>query len=456
MINSRPHLPRILFICRSYWPDSEADGKMLTSLCENLTGEFEIEVITGRPKHCQERFNPSTVGVVRRRGVTIQRVLNTRFPQSSRAGRLFNSITFLASAFLATLWRSPPPDLIVTQTDPFLIPLLGRFVHWRYKVPFIVSLLDVYPNSGIFQKETRKDWLTSWLRRRAIASCNHADKVIVPGDEIRLRCVENGMSESLLQVISPWASCKEICPLKDKNSFRNANHLEDRFVVMLSERLDQSRSWMTALEAATALRQEQKIVFVFTGDSLQNVELLRLVRERGLQNVHFAFDQIETFPGDAWSGADVLVLSNPVTARSSRLPGELPRILAAGTAILSLNSTGSEISRLVDREEIGVVCDPKPAHTLITRLTETIRRMASDIEPIRLQGSRARQLCLEQFSQTRQVERIKTLFIESLQSRRVPVLIKKVVKEKAVQQPLNTLNTVLSAMKHSGSRIGHR
>ena len=40
---------RVLFINRSYWPDAEATGQLLTELCEGLADQFEVEVLCGQP-----------------------------------------------------------------------------------------------------------------------------------------------------------------------------------------------------------------------------------------------------------------------------------------------------------------------------------------------------------------------------------------------------------------------
>ncbi len=39
----------VLFLNRSYWPDVEATGQLLTSLCEGLSQDFNVGVVAGRP-----------------------------------------------------------------------------------------------------------------------------------------------------------------------------------------------------------------------------------------------------------------------------------------------------------------------------------------------------------------------------------------------------------------------
>ena len=42
-------LKRILFLNRSFYPDVESTGQLLTELCEELENDFEIHVICGNP-----------------------------------------------------------------------------------------------------------------------------------------------------------------------------------------------------------------------------------------------------------------------------------------------------------------------------------------------------------------------------------------------------------------------
>ena len=41
--------PRVLLMNRSYWPDAEATGQLLTELCEDLTGSYHVTVVAGQP-----------------------------------------------------------------------------------------------------------------------------------------------------------------------------------------------------------------------------------------------------------------------------------------------------------------------------------------------------------------------------------------------------------------------
>ncbi len=116
--------PRVLFLNRSYWPDAEATGQLLTELCEDLAASFDVTVIAGQPNQ-----NPSGAGFRKsgwqdHGGVRIRRVWHTRFAKSFLPARLLNLVTYLFAALLAAVFV-PRPDVIVAETDPPLLCLVA-------------------------------------------------------------------------------------------------------------------------------------------------------------------------------------------------------------------------------------------------------------------------------------------------------------------------------------------
>ena len=89
---------RILFLNRSYWPDTEATGQLLTDLAEDLTGRFDVEVLAGSPNHVTgAEFRHADLQ--QHNGVTIHRTRHSRFSKASKLGKLANLISFTGSAW---------------------------------------------------------------------------------------------------------------------------------------------------------------------------------------------------------------------------------------------------------------------------------------------------------------------------------------------------------------------
>ena len=107
-----PTRPRILFLNRSYWPDSEATGQLLTDLCESLTDEFDVHVLAGQPNAAAaENWKDEPI----RNGVHIHRVSHTVMPKSNLLLKGVNFVSFAAACRRQVL-KVPQPDLVIFET----------------------------------------------------------------------------------------------------------------------------------------------------------------------------------------------------------------------------------------------------------------------------------------------------------------------------------------------------
>ena len=71
--------PRIVFLNRCFWPDSEATGQLLTDLCEQIADEFEVHVVCGQPNHPLPDAVFLQSGVEVRNRVTMHRLRHTTY-----------------------------------------------------------------------------------------------------------------------------------------------------------------------------------------------------------------------------------------------------------------------------------------------------------------------------------------------------------------------------------------
>src|SRR5262245_39205016 len=100
--------PRVLFLNRSYWPDAEATGQLLTELCEDLAGDFAPAVIAGRPNQNPAGVRCRAWGRDDRNGVSICRVPHVTFAKRSLCGRAVNMLSYLTGATAVSLFSARP------------------------------------------------------------------------------------------------------------------------------------------------------------------------------------------------------------------------------------------------------------------------------------------------------------------------------------------------------------
>ena len=78
--------PSVLILNRSYWPDAEATGQLLTELCEDLAAEFDLTVVAGQPNQNPAGLPYKWWGAERHQGVTIRRVPHLTLGKRSIVG----------------------------------------------------------------------------------------------------------------------------------------------------------------------------------------------------------------------------------------------------------------------------------------------------------------------------------------------------------------------------------
>src|SRR5678815_181188 len=98
---------RILVLNQYYWPGVEATAQLLTELCEALTEDLDVTVVTG-VLHGHEHEPRRLV----RNGVEIVRVQSTSFERSRLLARASNYATYLSYALLRGL-RGRRPDVVL-------------------------------------------------------------------------------------------------------------------------------------------------------------------------------------------------------------------------------------------------------------------------------------------------------------------------------------------------------
>lgn len=400
---------RVLFANRSYWPDTEATGQLLTELCEDLarTGEFEIHVLCGFPNHVSGNGSGPLPEREVRNGVTIHRAPHTQFSKRSIVGKLTNLTSFTLSAW----WRSrklPRPDVVITETDPFFLGLLGRRLQSRLGCRFVAYLQDIYPDIAVAVGKASEGVLVRRWRAALFGAYRKADRVVVLSDDMKKRCIEHGVSPDRLVIIPNWADTENIRPVIGENQFRTAQGLGDKLVVMYSGNQGLPHLLTPILGAAEQLRDRSDIEFLFVGEGVQRKNLEQAARDRGLSNVRFLSYQPKEFLSHSLGAGDIQIVSVKPDVISCLMPSKLYGILAAGSSVLAIAPSDCEMSRLVREQDVGEVCDLASGERLGSEIAAAILRMMDPNRRREIAG-RARALAEREFTRPLQVERFRTL-----------------------------------------------
>lgn len=370
----------VLFINRSYWPDAEATGQLLTELCEEIakTEDLRVSVICGQPNLNLEELEFQPSGTVVHNGVTIHRVRHSRFDKATFFGRITNFVTFL----IAATWKSmfcKRPDLIVVETDPPLLCLLGWFVSTLRRTKLVCYLQDVYPDIAIELRRLKNNWFTRLLRKCFLFVYRASDRVVVVGQDMRNWLINHMLQGDRVQIIENWVDTDLVHPIKEGNQFREAHNLNGKFVAMYSGNLGFTQRFEHVLQAAEELNEFDEIVFVFVGNGVKRSELIADVERRGLTNVMFVGYQPKNYLAHSLSAADLHFVLLDKRLTQFMLPSKIYSAFASGTPVLGIGArqspladkrTDSHIANMIDTNSAGFFVEEDSPGEIAERILE--------------------------------------------------------------------------------------
>ena len=365
---------KVIFLNRSFYPDITATAQLLTELCESLVKDFgyQVTVVAGRPRVKENNFVSAwPVGKIiaqeNFKGIEIIRVKNTVFSPKSFLGRISNYLSYFFLSFLA-FFRVKKPDLIVTLTDPPIIGLVGFFASRWFKVPFLISVKDVFPEAAL-GLDSRQNKLMVFLLNQINRFClRKADYLVALGKTMEKRLVQKGVKKENISIISEWADTSKIFPVSKRNAFSLANHLEDFFVVMYSGNLGASSGLETLIESARLLKDHQGILFVFIGEGIRKDALIKLANNYELKNIKFfPYQPLDTLVY-SFSSADVFIITLKKGLAGFSLPSKIYPILASGRPYVASVEEESEIAQITQEFNCGLISRPQDPQDLAEKI----------------------------------------------------------------------------------------
>lgn len=383
--------PRVLFLNRSYWPDGEATGQLLTELAEDLAERFDVTVIAGQPNSnpSKERFNYWQTES--RNDVTILRVPHSRFPKRWLPGRIVNFITFLALATIRGL-SCKRQDIVIVETDPFLLSVIGLALRIRHRAAFVVYLQDIHPDLGIAIGKLRETWITRLLRSILAASYRVAHHVVVLSEDMRRTVRSYGVRDEAVSCIPNWIDTQQVRPAPSDSRFF-AEVTENSFIVMYSGNLGVTQELGRLIETADLLRDRVDIQFMIVGNGSAEADLRKQVLDRRLKNITFLPFQPKSALSSSLSAADLHIVTVHPAALNYLMPSKLYGILAVGRPVLAAAPQNSELAQLILKNDLGFVVEPNDVDGMAAAIRSAIEQKVQ----LTAAGERARTLAVSYF-----------------------------------------------------------
>lgn len=342
-------------------------------------------------------------------GVTILRAYTYNALHKSFVHRVFAFFSFMISSFFTGLGVGHVD--VVWGTSPPIFQGVTAWALARLKgARFLFEVRDLWPDFaiavGVLKSPTlirMSFWLEKFLYR-------HADRVLVnsPGyvEHVRARGARQ------VELVPNGADPAMFDPQADGHSFRQANGLDDKFVVLYAGAHGMSNDLGVVLECASLLEDNPVIAFVFLGDGKEKPALQAQAAVMGLKNVLFLPSVPKNEMAEAMAGAQACIaILKPLEEYKTTYPNKVFDYMAAGRpVVLAIEGV---IREAVEEADCGVYPRPGDARDM----ANAIQFLEADRGHAATLGLHGRRYLEAHFSRERLAEQLGGIFEAMLEAK---------------------------------------
>jgi glycosyltransferase involved in cell wall biosynthesis len=372
---------RILFLTHYFHPEGNAPATRVYEMSRRWVKQgFEVNVVTGAPNVPSGVVYPGYRNRWRSRerieGIQTLRVWTYLAPNKGTVRRILNYLSFCATATLAGLF-APRPDLVIATSPQFFCGWAGVFVSRARRVPFLLEVRDLWPDSiaavGAMRSSRLLRWL-AWLERRMYAA---ATRIVTVGRGYQRELEARGVSAAKIAVVPNGVDRSQFDPATDGSVLRAKYAPNGEFLCSYVGTIGMGSGLSVVLRAAERLKQAGRhdVVWLLVGDGAVREDLEREARQRGLTRVVFTgrLPKAE-MPGVLAASDACLVHLARQPLFKTVMPSKIFEAAAmAKPIVLGVEGVAAEI---VQEAGAGICIEPENEEQLI----EAVQRLASDRE----------------------------------------------------------------------------
>ncbi|MFQ7742980.1 MAG: glycosyltransferase family 4 protein [Odoribacter splanchnicus] len=360
---------RILFLTDNFPPEVNAPASRTFAHCKYWVKQgHQVTVITCAPNFplgkVYEGYRNKLCQKEMIEGIRVIRVWSYIAANEGFVKRVLDYVSFSISSFCVGLFQKC--DVIVATSPQFFTALSGRALHFWKRVPWIMEVRDIWPESiktvGVMKDNAIIRYF-EWQERRCYRS---AAKVIVVTDTLKdvilhkvkknkVYVINNGVDKDLFQPMG-----KDVSLLKELQ-------LEGKCVIGyigthgLAHKLD------FVLQCAKELDGKSNYHFLFIGAGAEKKNLLRLKEDLKLSNVTMLDSVAKNKVGKYISILDVALIN---LKKSELFEKAIPSKIFENAVmqIPILLGVDGEARSIIEKYHAGVFFEPENKEDFVQKL----------------------------------------------------------------------------------------
>lgn len=384
----------ILFLSDNFPPEVNAPASRTFEHCrEWVKAGHEVTVIT-----CVPNFPKGTVFDGYRNklwqseeveGIRVIRVWSYITRNEGFAKRILDYVSYMVSASIAALFVRRV-DIIIGTSPQFFTICAAYFVATAKRLPWVLELRDIWPESIRAVGAVRESRLLDWLEKLELFLYRKASKIVAVTNAFKTNLIDRGIDGSKISVITNGVDVTRFSPMAKDRELEASLNLEGKFVAGYIGTHGLAHGLDTVIDAARLLNKRtdrDAFRILMIGDGASRAQLEARTASEALKNVLF----VDSVPKDEvaryWSLLDASIIH---LKRSDLFKTVIPSKLfeCMGMGIPVLHGVEGESADIVIRTEIGLLFEPENAEMLVERIV-SLHRDASLCEKFSRNGPKA-------------------------------------------------------------------
>ena len=351
---------RIVYV--SQWFEPEPNNSKTETFLNGLIAEgAQLTVLTGFPNYPGGKLYPGyRIRPFQREslmGFDVHRVPLYPSHDRSSIGRIANYLSFFVSSLIYGLINGRKFDLAYVYHPPITTGLAVALWGWLWRVPFVIEIQDLWPDSVAASDMAGVKPLSRLLNALCNFVYRRASRIVVQCPGMKQKLIERGVPAEKVAIVYNWTDEEAFeAPADFVLPFFEA---PDRFRLIYAGNFGRAQNCETLIRAvALASEQVPNLQLLMIGDGVEGQRLRTLTTELGATNIAFHPRVPRKAMAAIYARADALVCT--LTRQdlfAYVIPTKAQAYMAAGRPILM--SVNGEAARLIAEAGAGIAVPPE-------------------------------------------------------------------------------------------------
>ena len=338
---------RILIVSQYFWPEGFRINEITQSL---MVFGHEVDVLTGKPNYPAGIIYPGySIWRGSRdyfHGANINRVPLFPRGQNSRLRLAINYISFIffGSIYGPWLLLNKKYDVIfVYGLSPILLALPGLFISWLKRVPLVIWVQDLWPQSlsatGLLHNN-----LIIWVVEHVVRFIYRRSNLLLVQSPAFIDPVRQLASQTPI-IYYPNSVGNEFSNPVSYVNGQAIPGLDESFTVLFAGNIGFAQAVDVIVNAAILLKDYPDIRFVILGDGSRREWMIQQVKQHSLMNLYLPGRfPVEAMPGAMRKASVLLVTLADRETFNATIPSKVQAYMAAGRPIIAcMNGVGGQL-----------------------------------------------------------------------------------------------------------------